>query len=121
MKRVEFSPLLLILLSFAFPLESQSIASRSQHTDTPEDMQRLLTETAKNYREVKSYRIERQTVTERKSDFSTIWTKSIGNAAGAPGNRYWREDKRDMNREFRQSDGTSEWIWYPWLRQYSCY
>jgi hypothetical protein len=51
MKRVEFSPLLLILLSFAFPLESQSIASRSQHTDTPEDMQRLLTETAKNYRE----------------------------------------------------------------------
>jgi thiol-disulfide isomerase/thioredoxin len=119
MKRVEFSLLLLILLSFASPLESQSIAGRSQPADTPEDMQKLLAETAMKYREVKSYRIERQTITKRKSDLSSIWTRSIGNAAGTPGHRYWREDKWDMNWELRQSDGTSEWIWYPWLRQYS--
>ena len=87
--------------------------------DTLEEMQALLQETAKNYREAKSLSIQRRVESKLDSDMGESWDKSFSNVAAAPGNRYRREEKNEMSWEIRQSDGVNEWQWYPWRRQYS--
>jgi len=87
--------------------------------DTPDEMQLLLTETAKNYREAKSFNIQRRTDAKGRSDMSESWSKSFSSVAAAPGNRYRREDKSEDRWEIRQSDGTNESQWYPWRGQYA--
>jgi thiol-disulfide isomerase/thioredoxin len=87
--------------------------------DTPDEMQLLLTETAKNYREAKSLNIQRRMDAKSHSDTSESWSKSFSSVAAAPGNRYRREDKSEDSWEIRQSDGTNEWQSYPWRKQYA--
>lgn len=87
--------------------------------DTPDEMQLLLAETAKNYREVKSLNIQRRVDAKAHSDMLESWSKSFSSVATAAGNRYRREDKNESSWEIRQSDGTNEWQWYPWRGQYA--
>jgi thiol-disulfide isomerase/thioredoxin len=87
--------------------------------DTPDEMQLLLTETAKSYREARSFNIQRRLDAKARSDMSESWSKSFSSVAAAPGNRYRREDKSDYSWEIRQSDGANEWQWDPWRKQYA--
>lgn len=97
----------------------QTGGAPTKKLDTPDDMQALLLETAKNYREAKSLNIQRRMESKLQSDLGESWEKSFSNVSAAPGNRYRREDKNEMSWEIRLSDGTNEWRWYPWRRQYS--
>lgn len=111
--------LLTILWAFAVSAAIPAAAKKEQPPDTPEDMQRLLAEVGKNYREASSFRIEREMVSSTTSDLQRVWAKDFSATAVAPGNRYRREDKQAYNWMVEQSDGTKVWIWYPWRKQYS--
>jgi cytochrome c biogenesis protein CcmG/thiol:disulfide interchange protein DsbE len=110
--------ILTILVSVAVSAAAQSNQTPSQKRDTPEEMQALLAETAKNYREANSLRIEREMEGISQADLSLSWVKSFSKVTLASGNRYRREDKSAETWEIHQSDGTTEWKWYPWRKQY---
>ena len=59
-------------------------ATSIQGTDSPEDMQRLLAETARSYREAKSLRIEREIVVTTESELMTLSSKSLFDVIAAP-------------------------------------
>ena len=90
---------LLVGMSFAVDQDSASStpnADRSkpeqatsiQGADSPEDMQKLLAETARSYREAKSFRIEREEVVTTESELMTLSSKSLFDVIAAPENRY---------------------------------
>ncbi len=110
---------LTILVSVAVSAAAQPNQTPSQKRDAPEEMQTLLLATARNYREAKSLKIEREMVRTAQAELNKSWEKTFSNVALAPGNRYRREDKLADSWDIRQSDGTTEWRWYPWRKQYS--
>jgi thiol-disulfide isomerase/thioredoxin len=81
-------------------------------------MQKLLSETAKNYREAKSVRIERTAVSTIDSELMKLSDKSFSTLILAPGRRYRREDKAARFWTIQISNGAKRWDWYPWRRQY---
>jgi cytochrome c biogenesis protein CcmG/thiol:disulfide interchange protein DsbE len=89
-----------------------------QRSDSPEDMQKLLAETAETYREAKSFRIEREMVDATESELMTLSNRSLSSNIVAPENRYQTVYKDARTWEIHQSDGKTEWIWYPWRKQY---
>jgi cytochrome c biogenesis protein CcmG/thiol:disulfide interchange protein DsbE len=89
-----------------------------QHGDSPEQMQELLVETAKTYREANSFRIERKIVDAAQSELSTISDTTLMSVVSASGNRYRIEFKNGFGWNIRQSDGQTEWDWYPWRKEY---
>jgi thiol-disulfide isomerase/thioredoxin len=93
-------------------------ATSIQVADSPEDMQKLLAETARSYREAKSLRIEREIVVTTESELMTLSSKSLFDVIAAPENRYRivRKDAGTWN--IHESDGKTEWIWYPWRKEY---
>jgi thiol-disulfide isomerase/thioredoxin len=111
--------ILIILVSVAVFAAAQPTQTPWQKPDTPEEMQALLLETARNYREAKSLKIERVTVTTAQAELIKSWEKTFSNLALASGNRYRLEDKGADGWDIRQSDGTTEWGWSPWRKQYS--
>lgn len=119
MKLLPSVRLLMILSAFAVSTAIAAAGKKEQPPDTPEDMQRLLADVGKNYREANSIRIERETVSSTTSDLQRAWAKDFSTTAVAPGNRYRREEKQAYRWMVEQSDGTKVWIWYPWLKQYS--
>ena len=106
------------LLALTASLSAQANTVVHKKPNTLEEMQALLLETAKNYREAKSLNIQRQMEANVRSDMSQSWSKSFSSVSAAPGNRYRREDKNEGSWEIHQSDGTNEWRWYPWRKQY---
>jgi thiol-disulfide isomerase/thioredoxin len=93
-------------------------ATSSQGADSPEDMQKLLAETARTYREAKSFRIEEEIVAATESELMTLSSKSLFDVIAAPENRY-RIVRKDFGTwDIRESDGKTEWIWYPWRKEY---
>jgi cytochrome c biogenesis protein CcmG, thiol:disulfide interchange protein DsbE len=97
---------------------SQTNPMAQRQPDSPEDMQKLLSETAKNYREAKSIRIERSEVSIVHSELRELSDKSFSSVMLAPGGRYRREDKGATFWTIHISNGIKEWNWYPWRRQY---
>lgn len=120
---------LLVGMSFAVDQNSASStpnADRSkpehatsiQGADSPEDMQKLLAETAGTYRGVKSFRIEREIVAATESELMTLSSKSLVSVTVAPENRYQIVRKDAGTWDIHESDGKTEWIWYPWRKEY---
>jgi len=120
---------LLVGMSFAVDQNSASStpnADRSkpehatsiQGADSPEDMQKLLAETARSYREAKSLRIEREIVVTTESEVMTLSSKSLFDVIAAPENRYRIVRKDAGTWDIQESDGKTEWIWYPWRKEY---
>ena len=120
---------LLVGMSFAVDQDSASStpnADRSkpehatsiQGADSPEDMQKLLAETARSYREAKSLRIEREIVVTTESEVMTLSSKSLFDVIAAPENRYRIVRKDAGTWDIQESDGKTEWIWYPWRKEY---
>ena len=120
---------LLVGMSFAVDQDSASStpnADRSkpeqatsiQGADSPEDMQKLLAETARSYREAKSFRIEREEVVTTESELMTLSSKSLFDVIAAPENRYRIVRKDAGTWDIHESDGKTEWIWYPWRKEY---
>ena len=120
---------LLVGMSFAVDQNSASStpnADRSkpehatsiQGADSPEDMQKLLAETARSYREAKSLRIEREIVVTTESELMTLSSKSLFDVIAAPENRYRVVRKDAGTWDIQESDGKTEWIWYPWRKEY---
>ena len=120
---------LLVGMSFAVDQNSASStpnADRSkpehatsiQGADSPEDMQKLLAETAGSYREAKSLRIEREIVVTTESELMTLSSKSLFDVIAAPENRYRIVRKDAGTWDIQESDGKTEWIWYPWRKEY---
>lgn len=120
---------LLVGMSFAVDQDSASStpnADRSepeqatsiQGADSPEDMQKLLAETARSYREAKSFRIEREEVVTTESELMTLSSKSLFDVIAAPENRYRIVRKGAQTWDIHESDGKTEWIWYPWRKEY---
>ena len=120
---------LLVGMSFAVDQNSASStpnADRSkpehatsiQGADSPEDMQKLLAETARSYREAKSLRIEREIVVTTESELMTLSSKSLFDVIAAPENRYRIVRKDAGTWDIQESDGKTEWIWYPWRKEY---
>lgn len=120
---------LLVGMSFAVDQDSASStpnADRSkpeqatsiQGADSPEDMQKLLAETARSYREAKSFRIEREEVVTTESELMTLSRKSLFDVIAAPENRYRIVRKDAGTWDIHESDGKTEWIWYPWRKEY---
>ena len=120
---------LLVGMSFAVDQDSASStpnADRSkpeqatsiQGADSPEDMQKLLAETARSYREAKSFRIEREEVVTTESELMTLSSKSLFDVIAAPENRYRIVLRTARTWDIHESDGKTEWIWYPWRKEY---
>lgn len=120
---------LLVGMSFAVDQDSASStpnADRSkpeqatsiQGADSPEDMQKLLAETARSYREAKSFRIEREEVATTESELMTLSSKYFSDVIAAPENRYRIVRKGAQTWDIHESDGKTEWIWYPWRKEY---
>ena len=120
---------LLVGMSFAVDQNSASStpnADRSepeqatsiQGADSPEDMQKLLAETARSYREAKSFRIEREEVVTTESELMTLSSKYFSDVIAAPENRYRIVRKGAQTWDIHESDGKTEWIWYPWRKEY---
>lgn len=120
---------LLVGMSFAVDQDSASStpnADRSkpeqatsiQGADSPEDMQKLLAETARSYREAKSFRIEREEVVTTESELMTLSSKYFSDVIAAPENRYRIVRKGAQTWDIHESDGKTEWIWYPWRKEY---
>ena len=120
---------LLVGMSFAVDQNSASStpnADRSkpehatsiQGADSPEDMQKLLAEAAGTYRGVKSFRIEREIVAATESELMTLSSKSLVSVTVAPENRYQIVRKDAGTWDIHESDGKTEWIWYPWRKEY---
>lgn len=120
---------LLVGMSFAVDQDSASStpnADRSkpeqatsiQGADSPEDMQKLLAETARSYREAKSFRIEREEVVTTESELMTLSSKYFSDVIAAPENRYRIVRKNAGTWDINESDGKTEWIWYPWRKEY---
>lgn len=107
-----------LLLSLTTYLSAQANTPVSKNPDTPEEMQTLLAETAKNYREARSLNIQRRRETKASSAMAQSWDVSYSSVSAASGDRYRREDKSDFSWVIRQSDGKREWGWYPWRKQY---
>ena len=93
-------------------------ATSIQGADSPEDMQKLLAETAKSYREAKSFRIEREIVDATESELMTLSSKSVVSVTVAPENHYQIVHKDAGTWDIHESDGKTEWIWYPWRKEY---
>jgi thiol-disulfide isomerase/thioredoxin len=93
-------------------------ATSIQGADSPEDMQKLLAETARSYREAKSLRIEREIVVTTESELMTLSSKSLFDVIAAPENRYRIVYKDAGTWNIHESDGKTEWIWYPWRKEY---
>ena len=87
-------------------------------SDSPEDMQKLLAETAETYREAKSFRIEREIVDVTESELMTLSNKALSSVVVAPEHRYRIVRKDAGTWDIHQSDGKTEWIWYPWRKEY---
>ena len=120
---------LLVGMSFAVDQDSASStpnadqskpeqATSIQGADSPEDMQKLLAETARSYREAKSFRIEREEVVTTESELMTLSSKSLFDVIAAPENRYRIVRKTAGTWDIHESDGKTEWIWYPWRKEY---
>ena len=120
---------LLVGMSFAVDQDSASStpnadqskpeqATSIQGADSPEDMQKLLAETARSYREAKSFRIEREEVVTTESELMTLSSKSLFDVIAAPENRYRIVRKDAGTWDIHESDGKTEWIWYPWRKEY---
>jgi cytochrome c biogenesis protein CcmG/thiol:disulfide interchange protein DsbE len=118
MKWMNWPRLVIMLVSVAVSANPQTTTRPAPSRDSPQDVQQVLSETARNYREAKSYRIERETFTLSRGESLRVWEKTFSKVASAPGNRYILEDKNDYRWTIRQSDGTTEWSWYPWRKQY---
>jgi thiol-disulfide isomerase/thioredoxin len=93
-------------------------ATSIQGADSPEDMQKLLAETARSYREAKSFRIEREEVVTTESELMTLSSKYFSDVIAAPENRYRIVRKGAQTWDIHESDGKTEWIWYPWRKEY---
>jgi hypothetical protein len=87
-------------------------------SDSPEDMQKLLAETAETYREAKSFRIEREIVDVTDSELMTLSNKALSSVVVAPEHRYRIVRKDAGTWDIHQSDGKTEWTWYPWRKEY---
>ena len=85
--------------------------------DTPEDMRQLLAAVGENYRRAKSFVIQREMVQTEESDLATMSAKYLSDVS-VDGSRYRLERKDALTWDIRQSDGKTQWIWYPWRRQY---
>jgi len=119
MKTLRWFRLLPMLLSISISAISQTGTKAAPISDSPEAMQKLLAETAATYRNAKSYRINRETVEVVRGEYSTVSNRTWEKKAAAPGYRYRVEIKDDWGWSIVQSDGTTEWSWYPWRKQYA--
>lgn len=107
---------LVAALILTTPLVAQS--SDVGLADQPEEMQKLLAATARHYREAKSLRIERDITGVVDADGLTSSEKMREEIVLAPGNRYRLEIKQAWGWSIEESDGKTEWSWYPWRKQY---
>jgi thiol-disulfide isomerase/thioredoxin len=96
----------------------QAEVNKAQRPDSPEDMEKLLAETAETYREAKSFRIEREMVNTTRSDLMKFSGRYLLSVVVAPGHRYRIVRKDAGTWDVHQSDGKTEWTWYPWRKQY---
>ncbi len=109
--------LLLVILAFISSITSGQTPKAATQS-TSEQMQQLLKETAKHYRNSKYYNIARVQTRITDGEFTREWAKNYSRVVAASDNRYVREDKSDYFWEIRQSDGVDDWIWHPWTKQY---
>jgi thiol-disulfide isomerase/thioredoxin len=85
----------------------------------PEDLQQLLRATGENYRRAKSFVIEQEMLQTMKSELATMSMKYVLKVS-VDGDRYRIESKDAWGSwDIAQSDGKTQWHWYPWRKQYS--
>ncbi len=108
-----------LLLTMAIAAVAETGTKAAPIRDSPEAMKKLLQETAAKYRNAKSYRIEREIIGAMKGEYMASTNRMWEKRVVAPGSRFRFEVKDDWGWSIVQSDGKTEWSWYPWRKQYA--